>query len=100
MTSASSARAFPYSAARCVAAACASGVGEATRLRYRGIAQRRPEVAEKLELRSTDFQMKKKGKQAPEGQIVMEDHEWYQLVPNRIELINGENFGYDRQKVM
>ncbi|MBI4435570.1 hypothetical protein HY630_02770 [Candidatus Uhrbacteria bacterium] len=31
---------------------------------------------------------------------VLTDHVWYQLMPDRIELIYQEKFGYDRQKVL
>jgi len=31
---------------------------------------------------------------------VLGEHAWYRLVPDRIELIDGKNFGYDRQTVM
>ena len=28
------------------------------------------------------------------------EHRWYKLVPNHIELIDGDSFGYDRQRVL
>ena len=31
--------------------------------------------------------------------VVFEDHQWYVLRPTRIELIDQEHFGYDRQRV-
>jgi len=42
---------------------------------------------------------KRKQDQYDAAQIVLDDHVWYRLVPDRIELILQEEFGYDRQKV-
>ncbi len=44
--------------------------------------------------------MKKKGKTYTEEMgIVLDEHVWYQLIPDRIELIYGAKFGHERQKV-
>ncbi|MBI4257190.1 hypothetical protein HY626_04005 [Candidatus Uhrbacteria bacterium] len=45
--------------------------------------------------------MKKKGKDyTPDMGAVLEEHVWYQLIPDHIELIYQEKFGYNRQKVL
>ena len=42
---------------------------------------------------------KRKQDQYDAAQIVLDEHVWYQLVPDRIELIHQEHFDYDRQTV-
>lgn len=43
---------------------------------------------------------KKQKEYTPDMGTVLEDHVWYKLTPDRIELIYQEKFGYDRQRVL
>ncbi len=60
-------------------------------------------VAKRLEKPSANLLkqwMKKMGKLYVPGMgLLLDDHAWYQLTPDRIELIYQEKFGYDRQTV-
>lgn len=61
-------------------------------------------VAQRLEELSGDLLkqwMRKMNRAFESGLgIVLDEHVWYKLVPDRIELIYQEKFGYDRQKVV
>lgn len=61
-----------------------------------GVAEMIDAVPREVALRY--FQKRNKPEPA-EDFVVLEDHRWYVLRPNRIELINGALFGYDRQRV-
>ena len=60
-------------------------------------------VAEMIDAVSREVVLRyfrKRNKPEPaEDFVVLEDRRWYVLRPNRIELINGALFGYDRQRV-
>ena len=53
-----------------------------------------------LDLLKTWMAKKRKQDQYDAAQIVLDEHVWYQLIPDKIELINQEQFGYDRQTVL
>ena len=60
-------------------------------------------VASRVEFTSSDLLqqwMKKKAKvYTPNMGVVLEDHVWYKLAPDRIELIYQKLFEYNRQRV-